>query len=95
MDAERFREDVAPRLFPTEERLQRPALPFDVEVQDILREATALSVKHEREVLYGTHILRVLLRNDDGVAARWLSRYGGSAARLRVHLDSAPRPHGL
>ena len=86
MDLERFRADMADRMRPAADRLERPRLPVHPEAEAVIQAATAIAAERRPEV-EGQHLLYALTRAGRGAAADLLVRYGSSAAALNAELE--------
>jgi hypothetical protein len=89
MDLDRFRSDVADRIRPGEERVERPKLPIHPDAQATIQAAVAIATERRREAVHGLHLLFALTQSERGAAADLLARYGSSAARLNAELRRA------
>jgi hypothetical protein len=87
LDLDRFRTDVAARVLPADERLERPKLPMDAEAQEVIRDAVAIATERRRDAVTGLHLLYALTRSGEGVAAQLVERYGGSIGQLNTALE--------
>ena len=82
MDLERFRVDVADRIRPGEERVERPKLLLNADAQVTVQAAIAAATEERRDRVGTLHLLYALLIPDKGVAAQLLARYGASGEAL-------------
>ena len=89
LDLDQFRADVAERIRPSEDRADRPKLPFHADAQATIQAAIAIATERRRNLVTGLHLLHALARADDGVVANLLARYGSSAEVLRAELQRA------
>lgn len=89
MDLDRFRTDVADRIHPGLDRVDRPKLPFDSDAQAAIHAAIALATERRRERVHAGHLLHALLRDERGAAGRLLERYGSSATELQERMKGA------
>lgn len=89
MDLARFSDEQMGRLRPTEERSDRPKLPFHPDTQAAIQAGIAIATEHRRDVVYGTHLLYALTQAERGAVADLLARYGSSAAALNSALERA------
>jgi hypothetical protein len=87
MDLERFRTDMAGRIRPAEDRLERARLLLHSDTEAALQAATAVAAERRREEVEGQHLLYALTRAGQGVAADLLARYGSSAGALNAELE--------
>jgi hypothetical protein len=90
MDFERFGRDFAERLRHGETRIDDAPLPLSPEAQDMMNEATAIAAGLRRQNVRSDHVLGALLRQEHGIAAELLTRYGSSAEKL---LEKMGRSH--
>jgi ATP-dependent Clp protease ATP-binding subunit ClpA len=89
MDLDRFRPDVAARIRPGEDRVDRPKLPLHSDAQATIQAAIAIATERRRTEVHGLHLLYALTRADHGAVADLLARYGSSAASLNAEMQSA------
>ena len=89
MDLDRFRRDVQHRALPSDDRVDRPALPLDSDAQAMIQRAIAIATEHRRPIVDTVFLLYALIEPDDGVAADILARYGSSAAMITAELKKA------
>ncbi len=89
IDLDRFRTDVADRVRPIEDRIDRPALPLHPDARTAIQAAIALATERRRETVQGVHLLAALTQDAKGAAANLLAGYGSSAATLNAELERA------
>ena len=87
LDLDRFRTDVADRVRPGGDRVQRPRLPMDADAQAAIRDAVAIATERRGHAVSPLHLLYALTRSGQSVAARLVERYGGSIERLNTALE--------
>jgi ATPases with chaperone activity, ATP-binding subunit len=89
MDFDRFRTDVADRVRPLEDRVDRPRLPLHPDAQTTIQAAIAIATERRRETVHGLHLLSALTRAEHGAVADLLARYGSSAGIVNAGLEGA------
>jgi ATP-dependent Clp protease ATP-binding subunit ClpA len=89
LDLDRFRADVADRIRPIEDRVERPKLLLDPGAKATIEAAIATATRKRRELVHALHLLHALAQAEDGVVANILARYGSSAADLNAKLEGA------
>jgi hypothetical protein len=89
IDLDRFRTDVADRVRPAEDRIDRPALPLHADARTAIQAAIAIATERRRETVQGIHLLYVLMQTGRSEASDLLTRYGSSAAILNAELERA------
>ncbi len=89
MDLARFRADVEDRVRAIEDRPERPKLPLLPDALETMQTAITIATERRRKVVHGLHLLSALTREDHGVVADLLTRYGSSAAIVNAALKGA------
>jgi ATP-dependent Clp protease ATP-binding subunit ClpA len=89
MDRDRFYADVKSRVGAVEELAERASFPLHTDAQQLVDAAVALAAQRRKTEVYTLHLLYVLIADEQGIAARLLAQYGGSATRLREELKRA------
>jgi|JI6StandDraft_1071083.scaffolds.fasta_scaffold00508_16 hypothetical protein len=89
MDHDRFYADVKSRVDAVVTGDTEAPLPMHEDAQQLIDAAVALASRRRTETVNALHLLSVLLNDEQGVAARLLAKFGGSAARLREALERA------
>jgi hypothetical protein len=89
IDLDRFRTDVADRVRPADDRIDRPAVPLHPDARMVIDAAIALASERRRETVQGVHLLYALTQDASGAAASLLAHYGSSAAMLNAELERA------
>ncbi len=82
-----FLRDFGARLLAHNDVLGQPMLPLSAEVQEAIDDATTLARSLHREHVTLSHLLLVLLRDDQTPIAQLLSRYGSQLPVLRGVLE--------
>ena len=87
LDLDRFRADVARRVWPPDDRLERAKLPLDAGVQAAISDAIAQATERRRRTVTPLHLLYALTRSGAGVVVETITRYGGSVEALNTMLE--------
>ena len=87
MDLERFRADVAHRVWPSDDRVGELSLPMDADAQAAIRDAIAIATEWRRRSVTPLHLLHALTRGGQGPAVELLVRYGGNVGALNAALE--------
>ncbi|MDB4889485.1 MAG: Clp domain protein [Gemmatimonadetes bacterium] len=88
-DVERFHTDMADRLAPGQDHIDRPELPMHADAEAALKAAIALAMELRQESVNGLLLLHSLTRSDGGQVAELLARYGVSAAAVNELLTQS------
>lgn len=75
MDLGRLRAEMAERLRPPGDRVEKDALPMHPDAQAAVAAAVALATERRHDVVHGLHLLAALLEDARGPAARLLAGY--------------------
>ena len=86
LDLDRFRTDVAHRIRPADDRLERPELAMDAGAQAAISEAVAVATERRRPKITPLHLLYALTRGT-GVVVEMITRYGGNVDALNTMLE--------
>ncbi|MEO7520967.1 MAG: Clp protease N-terminal domain-containing protein, partial [Gemmatimonas sp.] len=87
MDFERFRADMTSRVRPVQDSTNGPPLTLNSDAQALVDHAIAIATRRRRQTVRGDHLLGALLRQENGIAADLLSRYGSSAEKLLKEME--------
>ncbi len=87
MNLRAFVAECTDRLLPHHDRLDAPLLPHAAEVESVFAQARDLARAARREQVDGSHLLRVLVRTDDGPVAQLLHRFEADLPALRRLLE--------
>jgi ATP-dependent Clp protease ATP-binding subunit ClpA len=88
-EVERFHADLADRLAPGEDDIDRPELPMHADAEAALKAAIALATELRQESVNGLLLLHALTRDDGAQVAELLARYGVSAAAVNELLTQS------
>jgi hypothetical protein len=87
IDLIRFRTELADRLRPAMDRVERRDLPMHADAQAVVDAAVALATERRQDVVNTFHLLFALTRSGRGQAVEMLARYGADTAAMKAELQ--------
>lgn len=89
MDVERFRADCEERICNPDDRVAGARLPMRVEAKAVIDSAITDVTRRRGDLVNVYHVLKELVRDENGAAVALVRRYGGNVSKLRALLDRA------